>query len=181
MNVGYLKKTQSLTKQQGFTLLELLVVIVIIGIVTTFVSLSLRGNQTDVLEQEAQRLHALLDLTAHESISKTTEMGVYFADDHYQFYHLNEGQWQLLVGDEILSVHTLPESLTLQVDIEGISMPNNPNTTDLSNENPQVLFFTDGELTPFRCILSLKRDLQKYYIIQGMLNGQLNLQQGDSI
>lgn len=165
----------------GFTLLELLVVIVIIAIISTFVSLSLQGSHTDILEQEAQRLHALLKLASSDSISTTTETGVYLGEDYYQFYRLNEGEWDLLTDDEFLTAHTLPDNLKLEVDVEGVTIPADSNATDFISENPQILFFTDGELTPFQCTLSIKNQPDKYYTLQGMLNGQLELKQGNSL
>jgi general secretion pathway protein H len=175
----YLKSAQDISLQRpmrGFTLLEVLVVVVIIAVLITFVSLSLGNNQHKVLEQEAQRLYALLKLTAHESISNTAEMGVYLGEDHYQFYRLYQGQWQVLDKDDVLSSHQLPDFIQLDVNVEGVDLPADVSVTDFINDNPQVLFFTDGELTPFNCILSLKSDRRVMYNIEGLLNGQLNLE-----
>lgn len=48
-------------RQQGLTLLELMVVLLIIGFATTGVSLALRDNSLTQLEREAQRLVAKLE------------------------------------------------------------------------------------------------------------------------
>jgi general secretion pathway protein H len=54
-------------RQRGFTLLELLVVLAIIGFAMAAVSLSLRDNTQTQLEREAQRLIAVLEAARAQS------------------------------------------------------------------------------------------------------------------
>ena len=54
-------KPASLHSAQGFTLLELLVVVALIAIATAGVSLSLRDSADSALERDATRLAALLE------------------------------------------------------------------------------------------------------------------------
>jgi len=56
-----------LQRQQGVTLLELLVVLAIIGFVVAGVSLSLRDSSQTQLEREAQRLAAVLEAARAQS------------------------------------------------------------------------------------------------------------------
>lgn len=53
--------------EQGFTLLELLVVLVIMALATAGVTLALRDSQADALEHEALRLSAMLEAARAES------------------------------------------------------------------------------------------------------------------
>lgn len=54
-------------RQQGLTLLELMVVLLIIGLVTTTASLALRDSTQTQLEREAQRLVAKLEAARAQS------------------------------------------------------------------------------------------------------------------
>lgn len=54
-------------RQQGLTLLELMVVLLIIGFATTGVALALRDSSQTQLEREAQRLIAVLEATRAQS------------------------------------------------------------------------------------------------------------------
>ncbi|MDI9233820.1 prepilin-type N-terminal cleavage/methylation domain-containing protein [Limnohabitans lacus] len=55
------------TSSQGFTLLELLVVVALIAIATAGVSLSLRGSADSALERDATRLAALMETARAQS------------------------------------------------------------------------------------------------------------------
>ena len=52
----------------GFTLLELLVVLVIVGITVGLVSFNMVPNERQVLQSEAQRIALLLQLARDEAI-----------------------------------------------------------------------------------------------------------------
>lgn len=54
-------------RQQGLTLLELMVVLLIIGFATAGVALALRDSSQTQLEREAQRLIAVLEATRAQS------------------------------------------------------------------------------------------------------------------
>ena len=59
-------------QQAGFTLLEMMVVVVIIGIIMSFATLSIGGGdrRADELKREAQRFMALLELASSEAIKR---------------------------------------------------------------------------------------------------------------
>jgi general secretion pathway protein H len=70
----------------GFTLIEVMVVLVIIAILVTMVSLSLKGDRAgEALEEEAQRLTALLNLLREEAVMRDQTLGLALTGEGYVF------------------------------------------------------------------------------------------------
>ncbi|MEW5755802.1 MAG: type II secretion system minor pseudopilin GspH [Pseudomonadota bacterium] len=110
--------------QRGFTLLELVVVIFIIGIMTGFAVMSIGLGQQNETEREAERLKAILDLALEEAVLNGRDLGLIVNDDGYQFTEFVEGQWMPIEEDELLRPRVLPEviRLKLQLDKEAVKV-----------------------------------------------------------
>ncbi|MDH5594727.1 MAG: type II secretion system minor pseudopilin GspH, partial [Gammaproteobacteria bacterium] len=155
---------------RGFTLLELLIVITIIGLVIGLVSLStgLIGNVP--LEREAKRLHALIDQVGKEAIIQSKVIGIHFSHNNYSFLQLQDNQWQVLSDDDIFKTRELPEQLKLEHDFE----------TDEESETlkPMTFFLPTGETLPF--IVALRDiDSNEKYIITLKHNGTVAMERVD--
>jgi len=62
---------------RGFTLLELLVVVVVVAILFTYTTLAIRSDSPeDVIKKEAQRMGRLVQLALEESILRGEEYGI---------------------------------------------------------------------------------------------------------
>jgi general secretion pathway protein H len=147
----------------GFTLLELLVVIVIIGIMATFVSLKI-GNRAldDHLEAESVRIQQLYQLAQEEAQVKGIVIGMRFTASGYQFVTLNDqGQW-VDYGQvaNVLRQRRLGAPFYTELYVEGRMVPPapdvRPTTTIISSDQdkkpqlqPQVMLMPGGECTPF--------------------------------
>jgi|GEM_PF-2136963 len=71
---------------RGFTLIEVMVVVVIIAILVTLVGLSMKGDRAgEAIEEEGKRLTALLNLLREEAVMRDRDLGLVIAQDGYLF------------------------------------------------------------------------------------------------
>ena len=90
-----MRQPSPLRGASGFTLIEILVVMVIVGILATFATLKI-GNRSmdDRLQTESERFEQLVKLAQEESQVKGIPIGLRFTTSGYQFLSLNDkGQW----------------------------------------------------------------------------------------
>jgi general secretion pathway protein H len=150
-------------RSAGFSLIEILVVIVIIGIVLSIaiLSVSLVGGDKAIRE-EAQRMMALLEVAQDESMLQGREFGLELMIGGYRFLELDpiSGQWSEIIGDDTLRQRELPEELEIQLYIEDrpVILKPTPAKTDRDESEmargveryaPHVLIYSSGDLTPF--------------------------------
>ena len=161
--------------QRGFTLLEVMVTLVLIGIVTGFVVLSVRGgNPNDRIETEARRLATLIDIHRQEAILRTEVHGLRFSENGYEALVLNQDdEWvSSRAGTESKAPeYRLPEGITLAVSVENRSL-------DLSEPTPwpHIVLFASGEVTDFNATFYMANALG--YTVTGDPTGTLKLGPG---
>lgn len=132
----------------GFTLLELMVVLLIIGVMTSFAVLSI-GNRTlsDRLDNEAARLMQLFVLAQDEALFQRVEIGFFNDEKRYGFLTPDgEGGWQAYSDSGPLRVRSYSEPFRGVLFVEG--QPVAP--PDEDNLEPAVLILSSGDMTPFR-------------------------------
>ncbi len=79
---------------RGFTLLEVMVVLVLIGIITSLALLSVGGGPKERLAEEGQRLAALIQLHQQEATLSGDSRGVRFSRTGYAILRQGEkGAW----------------------------------------------------------------------------------------
>ncbi len=167
MKPANLKYTKLL---QGFTLLELLVVIVIIGIILTFATLSIhQSDAKSQMTEAAQRLAAVLTLASQEAILQGQEMGVYFEQTGYRFYRLESDAWQ--IQEDIMRPYVFQSCIEAQLEVEGESVVLESTVKKI----PQVVLFSSGEMTPFTITLTCIVDERYTHNVTGMANGTIEI------
>lgn len=141
-------------RASGFTLLEVLVVIVIIGIITGMAIVSVRVLGGDhEMQQEADRLKAVLTQVREDAMLLGTDVGLRIDPRGYDFlrYDTRREMWQLVGDDKLLRERTLPEGLTATLRLEGRDIQLKMRGAEATNQPllPQVVIQASGDLTPF--------------------------------
>jgi len=159
--------------QRGFTLVELMVVIVIMSIMLGFLIVSIGGGEQDKpLKDEAKRISALIKLASEQSLLQSTEIGLLVDEESYQFFSQNEESWSPLPENNFRK-RTLPKSIQLEL----ISIENAPPPEEkLEKPIPQIMLLSSGEITPFELEIR-DDDIDYYFSLSGSALGKLTLQQ----
>lgn len=161
--------------QRGFTLIEVLIVLVIIGVIVGLAALAFRDNRADELAREAQRLRAVLALASEEAIVKSRELGLRFDADGYRFFVLDDEQvWQPIEHDREFAAHELSKSLELTVLVDARALRTDQGEKSGKDE-PQVYFFETGELYPAFELSLGHQDLETLYRIDANIDGTVEL------
>jgi general secretion pathway protein H len=89
-------------RARGFTLLELLVVLVIAGLTLGLISLNAMPNNYQALQNDAQRIALLLQTARDEAILRNRP--IMFESDgiSYRFLIRNENKWEPMPQDDLL-------------------------------------------------------------------------------
>ena len=106
------------SRSRGFTLIEMMIVVFIIGIITAGVLLSVNLTGRDrELEKESDRLLTLVNYTREQAEMQTRDYGIVVHDDGYQFvaYDARRGLWREVYEDDALHVRMLPSGLDFKL------------------------------------------------------------------
>lgn len=184
-------------KYTGFTLLEVMLVLLIMGLLTGAVVLSYTGeNSQDLLKKQTQRLQVVFNMASDFAVLNQRQLGLRVEDENntYYFMYLDEEQeWQKLELDATFAKHRLPDIFSLELFLtdlpweveeslfssgvfdEELSISNDGveigNEEEKKLEPPQVFIFSSGEITPFSITLAhepeFSNELPTYFRING--------------
>ena len=113
---------RTLRTAAGFTLIEMLVVVFIIGVIAAGVLLSVNITGSDhELQTESERLATLMNYARDEAELQTRELGLACTARGYEFlaFDARTQLWGGIDEDDALRARTLPAGLTLKLRVEG--------------------------------------------------------------
>ena len=165
--------------QRGFTLLELLLVILIIGIILSFAALSIGGGNERAIEDEMKRLAGLIELASQEATLESHELAVQFNGNKYEFLTFENNKWERITNDDTFRPRTLPEEMRLTVRLEDEPVNLGTETSqETANVLPRIYLLSSGEITPFQLILkdtTKNREGTNSYQLNGSINGKIEM------
>jgi general secretion pathway protein H len=141
-----LRCLQPASSQRGFTLLEVLIVITIVGIIVGVTTLSFGALDQRRLASEASRLHLAFNHAADTALMKQQTLGWFYREEQndYWFSLLNEaGEWTSS-NEPLFSPYPINAPTTLSIEPTG-----QRTDTNTDDDKPSLLFLASGEYTPF--------------------------------
>ena len=155
----------------GFTLVEILVVLIIVSVMSGIVVTSLPSSfQNSDFDEESLRLKTVIELIREESLTRASEYGLKTDKDNYSFFVYNEIEqnWTQL-NTKPYAEHKLGYGILLKTSIED----NELILTDEEDEEssvpnaPRILLLSSGEMTPFEITIALGRDKTRTLVSDG--------------
>lgn len=149
----------------GFTMIEILVVLIVVGMLAALAVANLGGGtQKRELENTARELFLLMQTASEQAVLNNQELGMVLEDDSYRFLALDEveGTW-VSQGERLFQPRELPQGLVVTSVIES-DLPTMAGAEDTLQ--PDLMFFSSGEVTPFELELSLSADSEVRHLIE---------------
>ena len=138
--------------QAGFTLIEIMVVLVVIAILMGTVSVGFNSNQEFRSARDyAQRLAMRMELARDRAIQNNQEWGLFIAEDSYEFSYYDdvEGRW-IKHGSRPFNLERTKLPLVYDVTVEELAGQLNSD-----DSVPDLVFFSSGETSRFELNLRI--------------------------
>lgn len=162
------------TNSKGFTLIEVMVVVVLIGVIASLVQFNFFGERPeDSLKKTSHQFAAIFEAASDYGLLNNIELGLVIKKNSYQFLGYDGVKWSEIPEQNWLTKQELPEQIeiTLELDDLPIEEPQLFNSevfkekdedefTLLSKEEqaeqviPQVYILSGGDITPFSLTFS---------------------------
>ncbi len=179
MKLKALDQVSLKAKHKGFTLIEVMVVVVLIGIIASLVQFNFAGKRPeDILQQESLRFAAIFEVAAEYGMLNNIELGLIVKKDSYQFLGYDGTKWAEIPEQDWQVNVTLPEEIELALELDDLPIEepmlfdadtfkekDEEDFTLMSKEEqekkiiPQVYILSGGDLSPFSVTFRLTEEL----------------------
>jgi general secretion pathway protein H len=172
-------------RSRGFTLVEILVVVVIMAVVISLAVLSIGVTGRDSqLDEESRRIEGLVEMLHERALLEGRDFGVRIEPTGYEFvvYDPTRDRWLTLNEEQEFRHRDLPKGVSFQLQLDSQTVVLKPVERTLSSDQappgPQLAIAASGEGTPFR--LTLLRDAtQAKASVDGDAFGKVSLESSD--
>lgn len=164
---------------KGFTLIEILVVIILVGLLAALAVVNMGGSgQVREMDNKVRELYLLMQTASEQAILNNEELGLRLLDDGYQFVIFDDTsrKWAEQ-GERLFRPRSLPEWMEVTPFIED-GLPTLAGDDD--KLTPDLVFFSSGEVTPFELEFTIGSDSdRKHRLSSDGINGLVWQAPGD--
>ncbi len=152
----------------GFTLLEILLVLVLLSVMAMVVVPNLPQNGNDEAKIEAQRFYQLIQLWTEQSLLTGETLGLRVENKSYKLLRLSSKDWEEVKKERSVTSATLSDDFKLELEVTGFVEEEDQLfkresffdeemfvDEDAKPEPPQVVLMGNGEIIPFTLIFLL--------------------------
>ena len=186
---------QNINKAKGFSLIEVLVVLVIIAMSVKMVSYTFDDAEAEELEKQALRVYRVINLASEFAVLNQIELGFHLDKNVLEFLVFDGEKWAVFDAEELYEPITFGKEYKVNLNIEDLSWSQDnlleqANWRELMGTSddesllelkklkvPQVLILSSGEVSAFQFSVELSdRDAeQARYFIEGEFIAPVNL------
>ncbi|RUO37425.1 type II secretion system protein GspH [Aliidiomarina shirensis] len=176
---------------RGFTLIEVMMTILIIGVAAMVVVLNLPSQRFgNTAEDSAQQFLQQIHHAREQALLRNYVYGIEVTGNSYKFYRWHEQKWQLQTEAPLAPV-TAPELVALELEMGDFRLLDNMEDDrdsifgrDVRRENPDeevprptILIFESTEFVPFTLVFSGTDMNASVFAVDGRSGIQLKLEE----
>lgn len=163
------------SRQRGFTLLEVMLVLVLMGLAVSYVVYNAFGSShAEDLDRQTKRFQVVVDMASDFAVLNQQELGLRIDEKKnlYFFMLLGEDEeWLPLEDNKVFASHELPEQFKVELELDDLpwveedslfeqgifdeQLSFDEDRPGIGEEEkkrlppPQILLLSSGEITPF--------------------------------
>lgn len=162
----------------GFTLLEILLVMVLLSVMAMVVVPTLPQKENDEAKTEAYRFFQLIQLWTEHSLLTGQTLGLRVEKDSYQLLHLYKNEWEKVEKNKTATSVKIPEGVEIELEVTGFVEEDDQLFSrdsffdeemfaeeDEKPKPPQVVLMGNGEIIPFT--LTFLVENKRLWLVKG--------------
>ncbi len=154
-----------ISKAEGFTLMEVLLVVLLMGLAASAVTMTMSGaDRNKELERTALQFMAATEMVLDETVLSGHFIGIVVEDTSYKFVYYDEAKWHALDNDRLLSERQMDQGVEISLILDGLPLVQEDEEQDSWFEEPliekseedkkkfpepQIMLFPSGEMSSF--------------------------------